>query len=59
MILSASGEKNAYKVLVGKPDGKIPVGIPRCRWVENIKMDFGYIRGGGMDWIGLARCRDK
>jgi hypothetical protein len=42
------------KLLVGKPEGKRPLGIPRCRWVDNIKMDLGEIGWGGIDWIGLA-----
>jgi hypothetical protein len=33
-------KRNAYRILVGKPEGKRPLGIPRCRWVDNIKMDF-------------------
>jgi hypothetical protein len=44
------GEKrNAYRVLVGKPEGKIPLGRPRHRWEDNIKMDFREIEWGGMD----------
>jgi hypothetical protein len=54
------GEKrNAYRLLVGKPDGKRPLGRPRRRWVENIKMDLLEIGWGGVDWIGLAQDRDK
>jgi hypothetical protein len=44
------GEKrSAYRLLVGKPEGKIPLGRPRCRWVDNIKMDLREIGWGGMD----------
>jgi hypothetical protein len=54
------GEKrNAYGLLVGKPEGKRPLGRPRCRWVDNIKMDVLEIRWGGMYLIGLAHDRDK
>jgi hypothetical protein len=54
------GEKrNAYRLLVGKPEGKRPVGRPRRRWVENIKMDLSEIGWGGVDWIGLGQDRDK
>jgi hypothetical protein len=50
---------NVYRVLVGKPDGKRPLGRPRCRWVDNIKMDLSEIGWGGMDWIDLAQDRDQ
>jgi hypothetical protein len=48
-----------YKVLVGKPEGKGPLGRPRCRWEDNIKMDLQEVGCGGMDWIELARDRDR
>jgi hypothetical protein len=44
---------------VRKPEGKRPLGRPRCRWVNNIKMDPVEIEWGGVDWIGLAQDRDK
>jgi hypothetical protein len=44
---------------VGKPEGKIPLGRPRRRWVDNIKMELLEIGWGGVDWIGLAWDRDK
>jgi hypothetical protein len=44
---------------VGKPDEKTPLGRPRRRWVDNIKMDLREIRWGNMDWIELARDRDQ
>jgi hypothetical protein len=54
------GEKrNAYRILVGKPEGKRPLGRPRRRWEDNIRMDLGEIRWGGMDWIDLAQNRDQ
>jgi hypothetical protein len=51
-------KRNAYSLLVGKPDGKKPLGRPRRRWVDNIRMDLGEIEWGGMDWIGLAQNRN-
>jgi hypothetical protein len=54
------GEKrNAYRLLVGKPEGKRPLGRTRCRWVDNIKMDLLEIGSRDVDWIGLAQDRDK
>jgi hypothetical protein len=50
------GEKrNAYKILVGKPEGKTPLGRPRRRWVDNIKMDLRKIEWNVMEWIDLAQ----
>jgi hypothetical protein len=52
------GEKrNAYRILVGKPEGKRPQGRPRRRWVNNIKMDLREMGWDGMDWIDLAQGR--
>jgi hypothetical protein len=49
------GEKqNACKILMGKPEGKTPLGRPRYRWVANTKMDHSDIGWGGMDWTDLA-----
>jgi hypothetical protein len=54
------GEKrNACRILVGKPEGKRPLGRPRCRWEDNIRMDLREIGCGGMDWIDLAQSRDQ
>jgi hypothetical protein len=54
------GEKrNAYRTLVGKPEGKRPLGRPRCRWVGNINMDLRDIRWDGVDWIDMAQDRDQ
>jgi hypothetical protein len=54
------GEKrNAYRILVGKPEGKRPLGRPRRRWVDNIKIDLREIGWDGMDWIDLAQNRDR
>ena len=52
-------ERGVYRVLVGKPEGKRPVGIPRHRWVDNIRMDLQEVGCGYMDWIGLAQDRDR
>jgi hypothetical protein len=54
------GEKrNAYRDLVGKPEGKSPRGRPGRRWEDNIKMDLREIGWGSMDWINLAQDRDQ
>jgi hypothetical protein len=54
------GEKrNACRLLVRKPEGKRPLGRPRRRWVDNIRMDLLDIGWDGVDWIGLAQDRDK
>jgi hypothetical protein len=51
--------RNAYRILVGKLEGKRPLGRPRRRWLDNIKMDLGEIGWHGMDWIELAQDRDQ
>jgi hypothetical protein len=48
-----------FRVLVGKPEGKRPLGRPRQRWEDNIKMDLQEVGCGGMDWIELAQGRDR
>jgi hypothetical protein len=54
------GEKrNAYKILVGKPEGKRPVGRPRSKWVDNIKIDLREMEWDSMDWNDLAQDRDQ
>jgi hypothetical protein len=50
---------NAYRILVGKPEGKRPLGRPRRMWVGNIKMDVREIGCGGMDWINLPQDSKK
>jgi hypothetical protein len=50
--------RNIYKVLVGKPEGKRPIGIPRRRWENNIKMDHRETGWGGVEWIHLAQDKD-
>ena len=52
-------EKGVYRVLVGKPEGKRPLGRPRRRWVDNIRMDLQEVGCGYMYWIGLAQDRDR
>ena len=52
-------ERGVYRVLVGKPEGKRPMGRPRRRWVDNIKMDLQEVECGYMDWIGLAQDKDR
>jgi hypothetical protein len=46
-----------YRVLVGKPEGKRPLGRPRCRWEDNVRMDLQEVGCGCEDWIGLAQDR--
>jgi hypothetical protein len=54
------GEKrNAYRILVGKPEGKRPLGRTRRRWVDNFKMDLREIGWFGVDWIDLGQDRDQ
>jgi hypothetical protein len=57
---STNGEnRNAYGLLVGKPEGKRPLGRPRRRWVDNIRMDLGEVGWSDLDWIGLAQDRNR
>jgi hypothetical protein len=54
------GEKrNSCRLLVGKPEGKRPLGRPRRRWVDYIKIDLGEVGWGDVDWIGLAKDRNR
>jgi hypothetical protein len=54
------GEKrNAYRLLVGKPEEKRPLGRPRRRWVDNIRMDPGEVGWDDVDWTGLAEDRNR
>jgi hypothetical protein len=52
-------KRNVYRLLVGKPEGKRPLGRPRRSWVDNIRTDLLEIGWGGVDWIGLSQDRDK
>jgi len=51
--------RGAYRVLVGKPEGKRPLGKPRRRWVDNIRMDLQEVGCGYIDWIGRDQDRDR
>jgi hypothetical protein len=54
------GEKrNAYRLLVGKREVKRPLGRPKRRWVDNIRMYLGEVSWGDVDWIGLAKDRNR
>jgi hypothetical protein len=58
--IARSGEnRNEYKLLMGKPEGKRPLGRPRRKWVDNIKMDLSEIGWGGVHRIGMAQDKDK
>jgi len=51
--------RGVYRVLVGKPEGRRPLGRPRRRWADNIRMDLQEVECGYMDWIGLAQDGDS
>jgi hypothetical protein len=58
--LESYGERRGtYRALVEKPEGRRPLGRPRRRWEDNIKMDLREVGWGGMDWINLAQDRDR
>ena len=58
--VALTGEwRSEYRLLVGKPEGKRPLGRPRRRWEDNIKMDLQEVECGGMDWIELAQDGDR
>jgi hypothetical protein len=58
--VARKGERRgAYRALVGKPEGRRPLGRPRRRWEDNIKIDLREVGWGGMDWINLAQDRDR
>jgi len=52
-------ERGVYRVLVGNPEGRRPLGRPRHRWVDNIRMDLQEVECGCMEWIGLVQDRDR
>jgi hypothetical protein len=57
---STNGDnRNAYKIMVGRPEGKRPLRRPRRRWLDNVKMDLIETGWGGVDWIDLAQDRDQ
>jgi hypothetical protein len=51
--------RGAYRILVGRPEGRRPLGRARRRWEDNIKMDLQEVGWGGMDWIDMAQDRDR
>jgi hypothetical protein len=53
------GERQVYKVLVEKPEGRRPLGRPSRRWEDGVRMDLREISLGGVDWIRLAQDRDR
>ena len=58
-VVRMGEERGVYRFLVGKPEGRRPLGRPRHRWVDNIMMDLQDVGCGYMDWIGLAQDRDR
>jgi hypothetical protein len=52
-------KRNAYRLLVGKPEGKRPLGRPRRRWMDNIEMDIGEVGWRDVNWIDLAQDRNR
>ena len=58
-VASMGEGRGVHRVLVGKPEGKRPLGIPRCRWKDNIKMDLQEVGGSFGDGMELAQDRDK
>ena len=58
-VVRMGERRGLYRVLVGKPEGNRPLGRPKRRWEDNIKMDFQEVECGGMDWTDLAQDRDS
>ena len=58
-VVCMGEERGVYRVLVGKPEGKRPLGRPRHRWVDNIRIDLQEMGCGYVDWIGLAQDTDR
>jgi hypothetical protein len=58
-VARIGAKRNAYRILVGHPEEKRPLGTPRRRWEDNIRMDLREIGWGGMDWIDLAQDREQ
>jgi hypothetical protein len=58
-VSKVSKGRNVYRVLVGKPEGKRPLGRPRRRWEDGVKMDLKEIAWAGVKWIHLAQVRDR
>jgi hypothetical protein len=58
-VARMEGKRNACRLLVEKPEGKKPLGRPRCSWVDNIRMDLGKVGWGNVDWMGLVQDRNR
>jgi hypothetical protein len=58
-VYSTRGTKDAYRVLVGEPEGKRQRSVPRLRWEDNIKIGLRKMGWGGMDWISMAHDKDQ
>ena len=58
-VVRIGEERGVYRVLVGKPEGKRPLGIPRRRWMDNIRTDLQEVGCGYMDWVGLVQDRER
>jgi hypothetical protein len=58
-VARMGAKRNSYRILVGKPEGKRPLGRLKHRWMDNIKIDLRKIGWGGMDWIDLVQYRDQ
>jgi len=58
-VVCMGEDSGVYRVLVGKPEARIPLGRPRRRWADNIRMDLQEVRCGCIDWIGLAQDRES
>jgi hypothetical protein len=58
-VVHLGERRHIYRVLVGKPEGKRPLGRPKCKWEDNIKMDLQEVGCGVMDWLELAKDRDR
>jgi hypothetical protein len=58
-VVRMGKKRNAYRLLVGKPNGRRPLGRSRRRWLNNIKIDLVEVGWGDVDWIGLAQDRDR
>ena len=58
-VVCMGERRGIYRILVGKPEGKRPLGRPRHRWEDNIKMDLQEVGRGGMDWIEVSQDRDR
>jgi hypothetical protein len=59
LVVCMGKVRGAYNILVGKPEGRRPLGRPRRRWEDNIKLDLGEIGFGDVNWIRLAQDRDR